>query len=87
MKNWLNRCTKSQRIVLTIIVVYIILASLVVSLIYNRTFGFGDQSLFYSFARNIAQGEAIYSRAVVPYVARSRGRGYERGTYPTNACG
>lgn len=61
MKNWLNRCTKSQRIVLTIIVVYIILASLVVSLIYNRTFGFGDQSLFYSFARNIAQGEAIYS--------------------------
>lgn len=61
MKNWLNRCTRSQRIVLTIIVVYIILASLVVSLIYNRTFGFGDQSLFYSFARNIAQGEAIYS--------------------------
>lgn len=24
---------------------------------------------------------------VLPYVSRSRGKGYDRDTYPTNACG
>ena len=61
MKDLWRGISRSQRFVLVLLFVYAILSSIVVALVYNHTFSFGDQSLFYSFARNITHGEAIYT--------------------------
>lgn len=61
MKNWPKNLLRSQKLALTVVALYVIMALAMMLAIFDQVFGFGDQSLFYSFARNLAQGEAIYS--------------------------